>query len=105
MIQPTPPAGGPDRELNAGVFSFDGQGNLTCELDNVRAVGIASLAEVRRHDIVPVAGLVSHHLWLHGGGEVRFAYNNRGQIIELSADKVSVQLTPDRQLVFSSLTT
>jgi hypothetical protein len=30
-------------------------------------------------------------------------YNPRGQIIELSADKISVKLTPDRQLVFSAL--
>lgn len=68
------------------------EGMLFSELPLLSAVGIGNLVEVRNHEIVRVAGMTSHTVTYHDGGLLRFAYNDRGELIELSGQKVRVHI-------------
>jgi len=52
---------------------------------------------------VRAVGLVSHHVRLAGGGELRYAYNTRGELIELYGFHVEAKMSPDGQLFFEPL--
>lgn len=56
-----------------------------------RAAVFVSLADVEHHDIVRVAGLVSHHVRLAGGAELHYAYNAHGELVELSGKNVATR--------------
>jgi len=55
------------------------------------------------HQINHIAGSTSHVVHFIGGGRLCYAYNGRGQIIEVSAWHVMVRLGPENQCIFSAL--
>jgi hypothetical protein len=85
------------------VFHTDAQGNITLQMGAIASVGIADLAQVQSHQINHVAGSTSHVVHFAGGGRLCYAYNGRGQIIEVSAWHVMVHLGPENQCIFSAL--
>jgi hypothetical protein len=89
---------------NGGIsIEHDGVGSLTFSLDRIRDVGVASLAEVLSHDIVRVAGLVSHRIELVNGGHVTFAFNQAGQVVELSGTRTKLHMTTAHSLSIRAL--
>lgn len=64
-----------------------------------RAMVLVSLDHVEHHEIVRVAGLVSHHLRLIGGAELHYAYNKHGELIELSGKNVATLAVGDQLMV------
>jgi hypothetical protein len=81
-------------------MTVDTRGNITAELSAIKSVGIADLADVQSHEIVRIFGSVSHHVRFVGGGELRFAYNTRSELLELSANGVKGSISEDHRLVF-----
>ena len=75
------------------------EGQLVAELPLITSVGLCNLCEVRSHDVVHIAGMASHHVRFLDGGELRFAYNERGDLIELYARGVSVALAKDGRVM------
>jgi len=103
---PSPPFSGPlfiPSATGGMLVEHDGRDNIEVSLDRVRRVGLASLADVLVHDIVQVAGLISHHVKLSNGGEVSFAFNQAGQLVTLSASKVRVSLNGQHDVLFHEL--
>lgn len=90
-------------EQGGMAIEHDGAGNVSVSLQRIREVGVASMAEVICHDVVRVAGLVSHHMKLCNGGEVTFAFNQVGQIVALSASRVTVTMTQDHRVLIRAL--
>ncbi len=80
--------------------TLDAQGNVIADLSAIKSVGIADLADVQSHEVVSIVGSISHHVRFIGGGEVRYVYNTRGEMIELSARNVSGSISGDNRLVF-----
>jgi hypothetical protein len=66
----------------------EGHCTVQIPLDEFRAVRANNLAPVLDHRIARVMGSTSHVLRFVGGGELRYAYNSRGQVIELSSSGV-----------------
>jgi hypothetical protein len=69
------------------------------DLGTIRSVGIRNLVHVESHAITRVAGSVSHYVRFFGGGALRFAYNDRGQLIELVCELLSVTTQDGEVLV------
>jgi hypothetical protein len=92
-----------DTQMGGITVVHDGADRLTFSLDVIREVGVASLAEVLAHDIVQVAGLVSHSIRLINGGQVNFAFNQAGQVVELSGARAQLQLTTAHSLSIRAL--
>jgi hypothetical protein len=83
-----------------GVIDIAKDRNVTLNLETIESVGIHNLIEVETHLINSVAGSTSHFVRFHGGGEVRFAYNNQGKLIELSAEDCDFSLSNKNELLF-----
>ncbi|NML13365.1 hypothetical protein [Azohydromonas caseinilytica] len=67
-------------------------GELVAELPQITSVGLCNLCEVYSHEVVHVAGMASHHVCFLDGGELRFAYNERGELVELYARGAAVAI-------------
>ncbi|MEY2844017.1 MAG: hypothetical protein RI920_2054 [Pseudomonadota bacterium] len=85
------------------AVEHDGADHVTLDVHVIREVGVASLAEVLAHDIVQVAGLVSHIIRLINGGQVNFAFNQAGQVVALSGARAQLQLTTTHSLSIRAL--
>ncbi len=92
-----------DTQMGGITVEHDGADHLTFSLHVIREVGVASLAEVLSHDIVQVAGLVSHSIRLVNGGQVNFAFNQAGQVVELSGARTQLHLTTAHSLSIRAL--
>jgi len=85
------------------TVEHDGADHVTLNLHCIREVGVSSLAEVLSHDIVTVAGLVSHSVKLINGGQVDFAFNKAGQVVELSGVRAQLHLTTAHSLCIRAM--
>lgn len=83
-----------------GVIDIAKDRNVKLDLETIESVGIHNVIDVETHQITRVAGSTSHFVRFHGGGEVRFAYNDRGKLIELSADNCAFSLSNKNELLF-----
>ena len=81
----------------------DGSGTSQVSLDEIRAVRVEDLSQVLEHRIARIVGSTSHVIRFIGGGELRYAYNSRGQVIELSATGVKGAVSPNRVVTFGAL--
>ncbi len=75
-------------------------GNWEIAVRQIKAIGIANLADVEVHLINNIAMSTSHFLRFRGGGELRFSYNQAGQVMELCWDKLNVAINPSGELTF-----
>lgn len=94
-----------DTAMGGIAIEHDGADNVTLNLRRIREVGVASLAEVLSHDVVQVAGLVSHSIRLINGGQVNFAFNQAGQVVELSGVRSQLRMTMTHSLIIRALQT
>ena len=76
------------------------EGETSIGLKKISSVGIYNLMEVENHAITNIVGSVSHYVRFFGGGEVRFAYNNSGQLIELAATNVIATVSSESEIMF-----
>lgn len=81
----------------------DGNGAAQVSLDEIRAVRVEDLSQVLDHRIARIMGSTSHVIRFIGGGELRYAYNSRGQVIELSATGIKGAVSPSRIVTFGAL--
>lgn len=70
-------------------LALDGK-EVASQLPALRTVGLRNLMEVVRHDVVRVAGSTSHTVHFRDGGLAQFAYNDAGELIELSGYRCTV---------------
>ncbi len=69
---------------NGAKISTNPDGSIALDLQKISAIGVANIIEVQTHNIQDVLGMRSHFIKLHSGGELRFAYNHLGHLVELS---------------------
>ena len=95
-IQPAEPA------LRMVASVGDGHRTVQVPLDEIRAVQVDDLAQVLDHRIARFMGSTSHVVRFVGGGELRYACNSGGQVIELSSAGVRASVSPERVVSFSA---
>ena len=81
----------------------DGSSTSQVSLNEIRAVRVEDLSQVLDHRIARIMGSTSHVIRFIGGGELRYAHNSRGQVIELSATGVKGAVSPNRIVTFGAL--
>ena len=81
---------------------YDGHRTVQIPLDEIRAVRVDDLAQVLDHRIARIMGSTSHVVRFVGGGELRYVYDSRGQVIELSSSGVQASVSPQRVVSFSA---
>jgi hypothetical protein len=72
----------------------DGHRTVQIPLDEIRTVQVDDLAQVLEHRIARIMGGTSHVVRFVGGGELRYVYNSRGQVIALSSSGVHAPVLP-----------
>jgi hypothetical protein len=77
-------------------------GKVSLDFKQIKNIGIHNIIEVQTYNIHSVLGMVSHFVKFHHGGELRFAYNQAGQLIELSFFKLHVNIVDGQQVMFSA---
>jgi hypothetical protein len=82
-----------------GARFVNNDGQITADMPRITSVGLCNLCEVRSHEVVRVAGMVSHSVFFVGGGQLRFAYNLRGELVELYSRGVSVAVSKDGRVM------
>jgi hypothetical protein len=98
----TNPDGTVSVQTSGGVtMTMGAEGGISMDLQKIRSVGIKNVMDVDVHSINTVVGSRSHYIRFLGGGDVKFAYNQAGQLIELSSQNVILTLTPNDELIFS----
>lgn len=97
----TNPDGTVSVKSSSGAAITMGDSGISIDLEKINSVGIKNIIDVETHSINTALGSRSHFIKFYGGGEVQFAYNQAGQLIELSSTNVSLLLTPDNELIFS----
>ncbi|MBK8760298.1 MAG: hypothetical protein IPM03_07660 [Sulfuritalea sp.] len=77
-------------------------GSWEISIGRIKAVSIANLLDVETHNIHNIANSVSHFLRFRGGGELRFSYNQSGQILEFNWYKLDLAISPNGELKFGA---
>jgi hypothetical protein len=88
------------RTAAGAVLDISKNRDVKLDLETIESVGIHNLLEVETHQITRVVGSTSHFVRFHGGGEVSFAYNHQGKLIELSAQACGFSLSNKNELLF-----
>ena len=86
----------------SGTTFINSSGGLTIDLpQTIESVGIKNLTEVAEHHITTIVGSRSHLVRFNNGGELHFAYNGLGQLIELSAQDLTATVSMGKTLSFA----
>ncbi|MDP9901828.1 hypothetical protein [Variovorax ginsengisoli] len=84
----------PDQQLTshreAGKLHLLSEGRIKVTLRSIRCVDVHGITDLETHQITRAFGSVSHFLRFANGGEVRFAYNAAGALLEFVANDVEV---------------
>jgi hypothetical protein len=83
---------------NGLKFIFDGKGGIECELPSGFTVVIANPDEVESHTINSIVGSHSHVVHFINGGLLLLAYNDAGDLIDFSPQKLGIRITQDMYL-------
>jgi hypothetical protein len=79
----------------------DGQRRLQVALDEIALVRVENMAEVVEYRIARGADSTSHVIRFVGGGELRYAFDRRGQVVELQSSGVRASLSAERIMSFA----
>jgi hypothetical protein len=91
------------RLRDGSVVKLGTDGNISATLPVIKAVGVKNLGDVESHAITTIVGSRSHVIKFTNGGLLQFAFNNQGEIIELSASKLQGMLVNGNEMVYSML--
>jgi hypothetical protein len=77
-----------------------GEDHLHIDFKNIKSVGVKNIIDVEFHAVNTVLNSRSHLIRFRNGGEVMFAYNDKGCLIELIAKGVDLTLSSSDELMF-----
>ena len=82
------------------AIEIDANGCIKANLSSIKSVGIHNLIDVQTYNMTIAAGMTSHFVRFRDGGEVSFAYNDAGKLVNFSATKVAFTLRKGNELLF-----
>ena len=71
------------------------------DFKSIKSVGLENILDVDSHNINTILNSRSHFIKFRNGGELTFAYNANGELIDLCAKKVSLFISNNDELIFS----
>jgi hypothetical protein len=90
-------------DTNQGAtITTNPDGSVSLDFKRIKNIGLHNIIDVQTHSVNNVLGMVSHFVKFHNGGELRFAYNQTGQLVELSFTSLHVNITDGNRVMFSA---
>lgn len=86
--------------IKGDVITINTNGETTMELSSIKAVGITNLGDVTEHHITTIVGSRSHLVRFANGGELQYAYNAAGQLIDLTFGNLLMRVTNGNEISF-----
>jgi hypothetical protein len=87
------PEGELTKQVNAdGSLSITSKQPVNLHIESIKSVGVENLIDVEVHAINRVFNSVSHYIKFHGGGEVRFAYDANGELLEFTGSNIDAEV-------------
>lgn len=74
----------------------------TINLEQIQSVGVENLMHVESHTINSLFGSTSHYIRFCNGGEVTYAHNSEGKLLELIGKNVSILISKDNRVTFTT---
>jgi len=68
-------------------------------IESIKSIGIENLVDLEVHAINHIFNSVSHYLKFSGGGEVRFAYDAAGRLLEFEATNIAAQIVNGDRII------
>ena len=75
--------------------------HIHIDFKNIKSIGLGNILDVDSHCVNTILNSRSHLIKFRNGGELAFAYNSNGELIELCAKKVGLCISPRDELIFS----
>lgn len=83
----------------AGKLHLYSEGQITVKLSGIRSVDVHGITDLETHQITRAFDSVSHFLRFANSGEVRFAYNAAGALLEFLVNDVEVDVIGGDRIV------
>jgi hypothetical protein len=87
------------RETADGVSISGAKQPVALHIESIRGIGIENITDVESHSINRVFNSVSHLIRFYGGGEVRIAYDLKGELLEFEAKNVDARIENGERIV------
>jgi hypothetical protein len=82
-----------------GSMSVRSSESMALEFDTIKSIGLENVLDVEVHTINRLFNSVSHYIRFHDGGEIRFSYNEKGQLMEFSATHIGAEILNGERLL------
>ena len=82
-----------------GSVSLSSKQPVSLHIESIKSVGIENLVDVEIHAINRLFNSVSHYIRFFGGGEVRFSYNAKGELLEFAATNVDAHIANGERII------
>ena len=71
-------------------------GSLQATLStSIRKVGIGNLCDIESHAITRIANSTSHFVRFIGGGDLQYAFTDKGELLQLSGHGIQFSITDE----------
>ena len=70
-------------------------GGVVATVQKIHKVGVSNLCDIESHTITRIASSTSHFIRFLGGGDLRFAFTDKGELLELSGHRISFNISDD----------
>ena len=87
-------------QYNGNEYRLLETGGIEAKYAFIASVGVHDLADVVHHTVTTVARSYSHVLHFMNGGLLQYAFNDSGQLIELTARNLACEVSLDHRLLF-----
>ncbi len=87
----------PDNAPQARIESTQ-EGGFVATVRKIHKVGVSNLCDIESHAITRIANSTSHFIRFVGGGDLRFAFTDKGELLELSGHRISFNITEDGEV-------
>ncbi|HEX7639953.1 MAG TPA: hypothetical protein VF457_16265 [Burkholderiaceae bacterium] len=88
---PAPPD---DRPRGGCSLHLDDDGYVA-KVPQITTVGISNLCTIESHAVTRIANSTSHYVRFLGGGDLRFAFTDQGELLELSGHGIQFHISAD----------
>jgi hypothetical protein len=66
---------------------------LVATVETIKKVGVSNLCDIESHTITHIANSTSHYIRFVGGSDLRFAFTDKGELLELSGHCINFSIT------------
>jgi hypothetical protein len=68
-------------------------GGLVATVPRIHTVGVSNLCDIESHTITRIASSTSHFIRFFGGGDLQFAFTDKGELLQLSGHRIQFDIS------------